>query len=97
MFADWNEPLPGSMEMNLVTLCGDVNRGSYVHSLVLTEIASGWTEAAPILVREGTLVVETLEPICTALPFWMPITRSEVGLCFSAVLVIVSFVIALLL
>ncbi|BCH20133.1 hypothetical protein [Mesorhizobium sp. L-2-11] len=53
-FADWNEPLPGSMEMDLVAHCGGVNRGSYVHSLVLTDIASGWTEAAPIVVREGS-------------------------------------------
>ena len=68
-FADWNEPPPGSMEMDLVAHCGEVNRGSYVHSLVLTDIASGWTEAAPIVVREGSLVVETLERIRTGLPF----------------------------
>ena len=42
---------------------------SYVHSLVLTDIASGWTEAAPIVVREGTLVVETLDRIRVGLPF----------------------------
>ena len=47
-FADWNDPVPGSMEMDLVAHCGSVNRGSYVHSVVLTDIASGWTEAAPI-------------------------------------------------
>lgn len=35
-FADWNDPSPGSMEMDLVAHCGAVNRGSYVHSLVLT-------------------------------------------------------------
>ncbi|BCG97437.1 MULTISPECIES: DDE-type integrase/transposase/recombinase [unclassified Mesorhizobium] len=68
-FADWNEPLPGSMEMDLVAHCGEANRGSYVHSLVLTDIASGWTEAAPIVAREGTLVVETLERIRMGLPF----------------------------
>jgi hypothetical protein len=68
-FADWNEPRPGSMEMDLVAHCGEVNRGSYVHSLVLTDIASGWTEAAPIVVREATLVVETLERIRVGLPF----------------------------
>jgi hypothetical protein len=68
-FADWNEPLPGSMEMDLVAHCGEVNRGSYVHSLVLTDIASGWTEAAPIVVREGALVVETLDRIRLGLPF----------------------------
>ena len=68
-FADWNDPAPGSMEMDLVAHCGSVNRGSYVHSLVLTDIASGWTEAAPIVVREGSLVVETLERIRAGLPF----------------------------
>jgi hypothetical protein len=68
-FADWNEPSPGSMEMDLVAHCGEVNRGSYIHSLVLTDIASGWTEAAPIVVREGALVVETLDRIRVGLPF----------------------------
>jgi hypothetical protein len=68
-FADWNEPAPGCMEMDLVAHCGPVNRGSYVNSLVLTDIASGWTEAAPIVVREGSLVVETLERIREGLPF----------------------------
>jgi hypothetical protein len=68
-FADWHEPPPGSMEMDLVAHCGAVNRGSYVHSLVLTDIASGWTEAAPIVVRESSLVVETLERVRTGLPF----------------------------
>ena len=56
-FADWNSPAPGSMEMDLVAHCGPVNRGSYVNSLVLTDIASGWTEAAPIVVREGVPLI----------------------------------------
>ena len=68
-FADWNEPIPGSMEMDLVAHCGAVNRGSYINSLVLTDIASGWTEAAPLVVRESHLVVETLERIRVGLPF----------------------------
>jgi hypothetical protein len=68
-FADWKEPPPGNMEMDLVAHCGEANRGSYIHSLVLTDIATGWTEAAPIVVREGSLVVETLERIRLGLPF----------------------------
>jgi hypothetical protein len=68
-FADWNTPQPGCMEMDLVAHCGDVNRGSYINSLVLTDIASGWTEAAPIIVREGNLVVETLDRVRFGLPF----------------------------
>jgi hypothetical protein len=68
-FGDWNDPPPGSMEMDLVAHCGEVNRGSYVNSLVLTDIASGWTECAPLVVRESGLLVEALERIRLALPF----------------------------
>jgi hypothetical protein len=68
-FADWNEPPPGSMEMDLVAHCGEATRGSYVNSLVLTDIASGWTEAAPLVVRESGLVVETLDRVRQGLPF----------------------------
>src|SRR5580692_8096088 len=57
------------MEMDLVAHCGDMNRGSYVHSLVLTDIASGWTECAPLIVRESTLLVEALERVRLGLPF----------------------------
>lgn len=68
-FADWNEPRPGSMEMDTVAHCGEANRGSYISSLVLTDVASGWTEAAPLVVRDSTLVVETLERIRLGLPY----------------------------
>lgn len=68
-FADWHEPVPGSMEMDLVAHCGEVNRGSYIHSLVLTDIASGWTEATPLVVRDSSLVVEALERVRLNLPF----------------------------
>jgi len=68
-FADWNEPPPGSMEMDLVAHCGQVNQGSYINSLVLTDIASGWTECAPLVVRESGLLIETLEQIRRSLPF----------------------------
>lgn len=68
-FADWNDPSPGSMEMDLVAHCGETTRGSYIHSLVLTDIASGWTECAPLVVRESTLLVEALDRIRIGLPF----------------------------
>ncbi len=55
--------------MDLVAHCGAVSRGSYIHSLVLTDIASGWTEAAPLVVRESSLVVQTLERVRVSLPF----------------------------
>ena len=42
-FGDWKEPAPGYFEMDLVAHGGKSVVGSYAHSLVLTDIASGWT------------------------------------------------------
>jgi hypothetical protein len=78
-FGDWHEPPPGSMEMDLVAHCGESNRGSYVHSLVLTDIASGWTECAPLVVRESTLLVEALDRVRIGLPFSLQALDSDNG------------------
>jgi hypothetical protein len=45
--------------------------GSYAHSLVLTDIASGWTECAAMLMREQSLVIQTLEQVRAKLPMPM--------------------------
>jgi hypothetical protein len=71
--------VPGSMEMDLVAHCGDVNRGSYVHSLVLTDIASGWIECAPLVVRDGALVVENVDRIRNVLPFTLKALDTDNG------------------
>ncbi|HZC36953.1 MAG TPA: transposase family protein [Chthoniobacterales bacterium] len=68
-FSDWNDPPPGYFEMDLVAHCGKSVAGSHVHSLVMTDIASGWTEAAALVVREQTLVTLTVEEIRERLPF----------------------------
>jgi hypothetical protein len=70
-YEDWNNPPPGYFEMDLVAHCGSSVAGSHVHSLVLTDIASGWTEAAALIVREQTLITVTLDEIQVRLPFSM--------------------------
>jgi len=49
-FADLHEPVPGFKEMDLVAHCGDVAAGGFIHTLTVTDIASGWTECLPLLV-----------------------------------------------
>ena len=68
-FADWNKPPPGFLEIDLVAHCGDNMGGSFVYSLVATDICTGWTEAVPLLAREQSLVVAGLEAIAVQLPF----------------------------
>jgi hypothetical protein len=70
-FSDWNDPPPGFFEMDMVAHCGKSVAGSHAHSLVLTDIASGWTEAAAMIVREQTLITVTIESVRLKLPFPM--------------------------
>ena len=67
-FADWNAP-PGFLEIDLVVYHGGSLWGSMIHSLVATDICTGWPEAVPLLAREQTLVVAGLEAIGRQLPF----------------------------
>lgn len=49
--------------------CGDSLEGSFAHTFVLTDIASGWTECVALLVRESTLVADALDQLRTTMPF----------------------------
>ena len=68
-FADWNRPPPGFLEIDLVAHCGGPLSRSFIHSLVATDVCTGWTEAVPLLAREQSLVVAGLEAIGRQLPF----------------------------
>jgi hypothetical protein len=68
-FAEWGEARVGEMEMDLVAHCGAANAGSYVSTLVLTDVITGWTECAPIVVRSRELIAETVERLRQSLPF----------------------------
>ncbi|MFM0351680.1 integrase catalytic domain-containing protein [Paraburkholderia sp. RL17-347-BIC-D] len=69
-FNDWNDPLPGYLEIDFVEHCGGTKiDGDFVHSLVMTDIATGWTECLAMPVRSGALVREHIELVRHALPF----------------------------
>ena len=68
-FGDWQDPAPGFVEADLVAHCGSSMAGSFVWTLVLTDIASGWTECVPLLVRAAGVVVDAVDRLRGALPF----------------------------
>ena len=68
-FADWEDPVPGDMEADLVSHGGESTAGSFVHTLTLTDVASGWTECVALVVRDGALVTAALEQLRTSMPF----------------------------
>ena len=68
-FSDWDDPPPGFAEADLVAHSGPVTRGSFVQTLVVTDIATGWTECAPVLYRDQTLLREVLGEVRRLMPF----------------------------
>ena len=71
-FADWRDPAPGFLEIDMVEHCGGPKTdGDYVHTLTLTDIASGWTECVAMRRRDQMLVIEAFEKVAADLPFGM--------------------------
>ena len=67
-YADWGDPPPGFFEADLVSHSGPLTSGSFAQTLVLTDIASGWTECAPLLFREQQLLTEVLTVLRGVMP-----------------------------
>ena len=71
-FADWRDPPPGFFEIDMVEHCGGPKTdGDFVHTLTLTDIASGWTECVAMRVRNQMLVIEAFDKVAADLPFAM--------------------------
>lgn len=71
-FADWNDPPPGFFEVDMVEHCGGRKYdGNFVHTLTMTDIASGWTECVAMPLRNQLLIVEGFAKVAVALPFPM--------------------------
>jgi hypothetical protein len=68
-FDGWDDPPPGYVEADLVAHSGPTATGHFIQTLTVTDIASGWTECAPVLVREQTLVAGVLAEMRKMLPF----------------------------
>ncbi|MFM0069227.1 integrase catalytic domain-containing protein, partial [Paraburkholderia aspalathi] len=77
-FADWRDPPPGFFEIDMVEHCGvSKTDGEFVHTLTLTDIASGWTECVAMRTRNQMLVIEAFEKVAADLPFSMPGVDSD--------------------
>jgi hypothetical protein len=68
-FANWNEIIPGFIEADLVAHCGDTVSGSFLNTLVLTDIVSGWTEFMPLLFKSEDNVIAGLKIAKEMFPF----------------------------
>ncbi len=68
-FADWEDTRVGFFEVDLVAHCGTCIAGTFLWTLVMTDVASGWTECFALLQRSGQGVVMAIQHIQKLLPF----------------------------
>jgi len=66
---DWNSPLPGFCEVDMVAHGGTSVAGSFIQTLTMVDVATGWTECLPLLTREGSLVVEAINRAQSLFPW----------------------------
>lgn len=68
-WADWDENVPGFVEIDLVGHEGGDANGEFGFSLTVTDIATGWTEVRSVRNKSARAVFEALLAIQVALPF----------------------------
>jgi hypothetical protein len=69
-FKGWDDHSdPGWLEIDLVAHCGGRMEGRFLWTLMATDIATGWSESLPIVMRDGSVVLKALQLIRRQLPF----------------------------
>jgi hypothetical protein len=65
---EWNDAVPGFVEIDLVAHCGFTTAGEYINTLNVTDICTGWTEPIAVInkaqrhVFAGLMDVEKRQP-----------------------------------
>jgi len=65
----WDEQIPGFLEVDTVAHCGTTTAGTYVFTINCVDIASGWTEQRAIWCKGELAVVVAIQNIEKSLPF----------------------------
>ena len=68
-FNDWNDPAPGFCEVDMVAHGGTSVAGSFIQTLTMVDVATGWTECMPLVTREGGFVVQAMERAQSLFPW----------------------------
>src|ERR1700688_2716678 len=68
-FNDWKGPPPGFCEVDMVAHGGTSVAGSFIQTLTMVDVATGWTECLPLVTRDGSLVVEAMKHAQSLFPW----------------------------
>jgi len=68
-WADWDDAVPGFVEIDLVGHEGGNAAGEHAYTLTVTDIATGWTENRSVRNKARKWVIAALEAIAAIMPF----------------------------
>ena len=68
-WADWDDAVPGFVEIDLVSHDGGHAVGEHVWTLTVTDIATGWTENRSVPTKARKWVMAALDDITAVMPF----------------------------
>lgn len=68
-FAEWDNVVPGFLEIDLVAHCGDSAHGQFIQTLTAVDISTGWTECLPLAHRSQENVSAAIKILRRRLPF----------------------------
>lgn len=67
--APWEKDRPGFVEVDLVAHGGKTLDGSFLYTITLTDLATGWTECIPLLTKSADAVIAALSLARRLFPF----------------------------
>jgi transposase InsO family protein len=76
---EWNESVPGFVQIDLVGHEGGDNNGHFYYSLDATDIATGWTEIITVRSKGERIVAAGLEQLWLRFPFHIAGIHSDNG------------------
>jgi hypothetical protein len=68
-WADWDDAVPGFVEIDLVSHDGGHAVGEHVWTLTVTDVATGWTENRSLPTKARKWVMAALDDITAVMPF----------------------------
>lgn len=68
-WADWDDAVPGFVEVDLVSHDGGDAAGEHAWTLTVTDIATGWTETRSVRNKAEKWVLAALDDIAGCMPF----------------------------
>ena len=76
---EWNDTVPGFVQIDLVGHEGGDNNGAFFYSLDATDIATGWTETVTVRSKGERIVSAGLEQLWLRFPFHIAGIHSDNG------------------